>query len=172
MGGLRNGKISKDNAFEIIALKDKLQTLVTGKKLTSDQASLILREATNSAARSTITQLRRQISNDLKQWRETESQTSLFESDLSLHDRVIERYFANLSSDGAEVEKSWFKPDLIAKLSPEQQKKYGARYLWLEIVDTNPPTHDKIRNLVAILGKDWRIMVYDIRSNKEALFPE
>jgi ParB family transcriptional regulator, chromosome partitioning protein len=169
--GLREHKISKDNAFEIISLKDRLQSLITGRKLTSDQASQILREATNSAAHSTITQLRREISNDLKQFQETESQSSLFESDLSLHDRVIERYFANLSSEGAEVEKSWFKPDLIAKLSPEQQKQYAARYLWLEIVDTNPPTNDKIRHLMEILGKDWRIMVYDIKSNKETLFP-
>ena len=141
---LSENKISKESAFEIIDLKERLDLLVTGKKMTPDRARQLLRDMTNNASRRTITQLRREISNELREYEKSESQSALFEDELSPREKARERYYSDLSSQGAEVDNSGLRPDLIARLSSDQQKKYGTKFLWIKIVDTSPAPLDKI----------------------------
>lgn len=174
MARLREGKVSKEHASEIIKALAEIDTLRASRRLTPEAGQRLRIDIMNHASRTTVPDTKRFISNQLRQYRPRgETQTSIAEAleELTPHDKAVERISADFASKGAMVETVSFRPDLMARLSPELKRKYGCDHLWVEVVDTNPPTHDKMRKLHEILGSNWRIMVYDLKANKETLYP-
>lgn len=171
---LRREKMSKGHAFPVVRALDEINGFLRARYLTSEAAERLRIDIINYASRSTVTSTKRFISNQLREYRGRSGvQTSLLEAleGLSPHDKAVERLSSDFRTKGALVEKVSLHSDLVARLSPELRKKYGCDYLWIEVVDTNPPTQEKIGKLLKILGQNWRIMVYDLRNDAESLYP-
>lgn len=175
MARLKEEKMTKEHAFEILRALDELDGLRRARRLTIEAAQRLRIDIVNYASRATVTLTKRFISNQLREYKvKTPPQTSLLEAieELSPHDLAEERLSADFASKGALVEKISLHPDLVVRLSSELRSKYGCDYLWVEVVDTSPPTQEKITKLLQILGSNWRILVYDLRSDTETLYPE
>lgn len=174
MDKLREEKITHAHASEIINALDEIKKLHAARRLPPEAGQRLRIDILNHASRATVSETKRFIANQLRPYRAaTATQTSLAEviEELTPHQRAVERLSADFASQGAQVEAVSYRPDLMARLSPPLQKKYGCEHLWVEVVDTNPPTHEKMKNLLEILGPNWRIMVYDLMSGKETVYP-
>jgi len=172
---LRRERLLLGHALEILDAEHELAELVKRHRIEQEVAQRLRIDIINAATKSTVPQLKRFIAQTLSEYRsERPKQTSIFETAAgqSPHDRAVERLHAELGGGGAKVLESFFRPDLVAKLSSNQVKEYGTRCLWVEVVDTNPPSHSKINELIDILGPEWGILVYDFIQKRKTMYPK
>ncbi len=81
---------------------------------------------------------------------------------VSHHKEVVKRLKVHWERQGAIVrEPKSYRPDFTVDFtnSPELRKKYGCRFLWVEVGLKSPPTSDKIIGLRFLLSREWGIVV-------------
>jgi hypothetical protein len=150
-----------------------LEEHVKLKRTLSERADRIQKDAINFASGSTVKQLKGFISRILNPIRIPNDQASL--RGTTPHEKAIEKLYTRFRIEGSNVEygSAWYKPDLIARLSPRSKKKYGGvRNLWIEVVDTHSPSITKMKKVTDMLGPDWKMMLLSLDTGKENLYPQ
>jgi hypothetical protein len=95
-------------------------------------------------------------------------------SKISPHDKkvnYIKRFWENygawvsVKEECSNAESLYFKNEFVVDLtqasSMDLAEQLDCYYIWIEVVDTNPPDSKKMEWLPKMLSKRWLILVYD-----------